>query len=149
MEKALLYQILVSTIHEKKNSCNNNKFKISAPTWNDEFELRDGSYLVSDIQGYFEYILKKHNENIDNPLTRINVNKNENSITFQIKKGYYLQLLTPETMNLLGSTESKITKSKNGETVPHLNITEVLLVYCNIVNNDYQKDSRVLYTFVY
>ena len=105
--------------------------------------------MVSDIQGYFEYILKKHNENIDNPLTRINVNKNENSITFQIKKGYYLQLLTPETMNLLGSTESKITKSKNGETVPHLNITEVLLVYCNIVNNDYQKDSRVLYTFVY
>ena len=59
-KKVLLYQILVLTIHEKtKNSYNNNKFKISAPTWNDKFELLDGSYSVSDIQDYFEYIKKK------------------------------------------------------------------------------------------
>ena len=51
-------------------------------------------------------------------------------------------------MKLLGSTENKITEDKNGENVPHLEITEVVLVYCNIVNNDYQQDSRVLYTFV-
>ena len=51
-------------------------------------------------------------------------------------------------MNLLGITENKITKDKNGENVPHLEITEVVLVHCNIVNNDYQQDSRVLYTFV-
>ena len=51
-------------------------------------------------------------------------------------------------MNLLGSTENKITKDKNGENVPHLEITKVVLVHCNIVNNDYQQDSRVLYTFV-
>ena len=51
-------------------------------------------------------------------------------------------------MKLLGSTENKITKSKNGENVPHLEITEILLVHCNIVNNDYQQDPRVLYTFV-
>ena len=51
-------------------------------------------------------------------------------------------------MKLLGSTENKITKDKNGENVPHLEITEVVLVHCNIVNNDYQQDSRVLYTFV-
>ena len=51
-------------------------------------------------------------------------------------------------MKLLGSTENKITKDKNGENVPHLEITEVILVHCNIVNNDYQQDSRVLYTFV-
>ena len=51
-------------------------------------------------------------------------------------------------MKLLGSTESKITKDENGENVPHLQITEVVLVHCNIVNNDYQHDSRVLYTFV-
>ena len=51
-------------------------------------------------------------------------------------------------MRLLGSTESKITKDKNGENVPHLEITEVVFVHCNIVNNDYQQDSRVLYTFV-
>ena len=51
-------------------------------------------------------------------------------------------------MKLLGSTESKITKDKNGENVPHLEITEVVLVHCNMVNNDYQQDSRVLYTSV-
>ena len=131
-----------------KSSYNNNKFKISAPTWNDKFELPDGSYSVSDIQDYFEYILKKHGENIDNPSVKIYVNKIENRITFRIKNGYSLELLTPETMKLLGSTKNKITKDKNGENVPHLEITEVVLVHCNIVNNDYQQDSRVLYTFV-
>ena len=67
MKKVLLYQILVSIIHEKKmkSSYNNNKFEISAPTWNDEFELPDASYFISDIQDYLEYILKEHNENID------------------------------------------------------------------------------------
>ena len=69
-------------------------------------------------------------------------------VTFKIKNGYILEILTPETMKLLGSTGNKITKDKNSENVPHLKITEVVLVYCNIVNNDYQRDSRVLYTFV-
>ena len=54
----------------------------------------------------------------------------------------------PETMKLLGSTKSKITKDENGENVTCLEITEVVLMHCNIVNNDYQQDSRVLYTFV-
>ena len=72
----------------------------------------------------------------------------ENRITFKIKNGYSLELLTPETMKLLGSTENKITKDKNGENVLHLEITEVVLVHCNIDNNDYQQDLRVLYTFV-
>ena len=103
-----------------KNSYNNNKFKISAPTWSKEFELPDGSYSISDIQDYFEYILKKHSESVDNPSIRIYVNRIENRITFKIKTGYYLQLLTPETMLLLGSTESEITKNKSGENVPHL-----------------------------
>ena len=76
------------------------------------------------------------------------MNKIENRITFKSKDGYSLELLTKETMKLLGSTENKITKDKNGENVPHLEITEVVLVHCNIVNNDYQQDSRVLYTFV-
>ena len=84
-----------------KSSCNNNKFKISAPTWNDKFDLPDG-----------------------------------------------LQVLTPETMKLLESTKNKITKDKNGENVPYIEITEVILVHCDFVNNDYQQDSRVLYTFV-
>ena len=69
--------------------------KISAPTWNDEFELPDGPYLVSSIQDYFDYILKKQNENIDNPSIRIYVNKIENRIKFTFKTGYYLEFLTP------------------------------------------------------
>ena len=131
-----------------KSSYNNNKFKISAPTWNEEFTLPDGSYSISDIQDYFEYILKKHGENTDKPSVKIYTNKIENRIIFKIKDGYSLELLTKETMKLLGSTENKITKDKNGENLPHLERTEVVLVHCNIVNNDYQQDSRVLNTFV-
>ena len=88
-----------------KSSYNNNKFKISAPTWNDKFELPDGSYSVSDIQDYFEYILKKHGENTDKPSVQIYVNKMENRVTFKIKDRYSLELLTPETMKLLGSRQ--------------------------------------------
>ena len=131
-----------------KSSYNNNKLKITAPTCNDKFELPDGLYSVSNIQDYFEYILKKHGENIDKPSVQIYVNKIENRITFKINDGYNLELLTSETMKLLGSTENKITKYKNGENVPHVEITEVVLVHCNIVNNDYEQDSRVLYTSV-
>ena len=69
-------------------------------------------------------------------------------ITFKIKNGYSVELLTIEAMKLLGSAENKITKDENRENVPHLEITEVVLVHCNMVNNDYQQDSRALYTFV-
>ena len=69
-----------------KDTYNNNKFTISAPT----FKLSDGSYSVSDIQDYFEYILKKHGEDSDKPAVRIYVNKIENGITFKIKNGYSL-----------------------------------------------------------
>ena len=110
--------------------------------------MPDGSYFVSDIQDYFEDILKKHGENSDKPSVQIYANKIENRITFKIKDGYSLELSTPETMKSLGSTENKITEDKNSENVPHLEITEVVLVHCDIVNNDYQQDSRVLYTFV-
>ena len=81
-----------------KSSYNNNKFKTSAPTWSEEFELPDESYSISDIQDYFEYILKKHSGSVDNPSIRIYVNRIENRITFKIKSRYYLELLTPETM---------------------------------------------------
>ena len=125
-----------------KSSYNNNKFKISTPTWNDKFELPDGSYSVPDIQDYFEYILIKHRENTDKPSLHMYVNKIENRVTFKIKNGYSLELLTPEIMKLLGNTENKITKDKNGENVPHREITEGVLVHCDIVNNDYQQGSR-------
>ena len=91
---------------------------------------------------------KKHSESVDNSSIRIYVNKIENRITFKIKSGYYLELLTPETMKLLGSTESKITKDKNGENVPHLEVIELVLIHCNLVNNYYQQGSRILFTFV-
>ena len=95
--------------------------------------------------------MKKHEEDIDKPSIQIYVNKTENRVTFKIENGYSLELLISETMKywkVLGSTENKITKDKSDENVPNLEITEVLLVYCNIVNNDYQQYSRVLYTFV-
>ena len=71
----------------------------------------------------------------------------DHKITFKTKTGSYLELLMTETMKLLGSTKSKTNKDENGENVPHLEISEVILVHCNIVNNDYLQDSRVLYTF--
>ena len=105
-------------------------------------------YSVSNIQDYFEYISKKHGENTDKPSVQIYVNKIENRVTFKTKNGYSLVLLTPETMKFLESTENEIIKDKNSENVLHLEITEVVLVHCNIVNTDYQQDSGVLYTFV-
>ena len=103
-----------------KKLCQNNKFKISAPTWNEEFELPDGSYSISDIQDYLEYILKKHGEKKINPSIKIYINKIENRITFKIKTGHYLELLTRERRKLLGNIKSKIKKCKNGENVPYL-----------------------------
>ena len=143
-----LSNLSIYTWKNIKSSYNNNNFKISAPTWSEEFKLPHGSYTISDIQDYFKYILRKHSENVDNPSIRIYVNKIEIGITFKIKSGCYRDLLTPETMKLLGSAESKITKDKNGENVPHLDVVELVPVHCNLANNDYQQDSRILYTFV-
>ena len=77
-------------------------------------------------------------------MIRIYINKIENRVTFKVKAGYYLELLTPKTMKLLGSTKSQITKNENGKKFPSFEITEVVLVNCNIVNNNYQRNSRVL-----
>ena len=100
------------------------------------------NYLMDHIQ---YQIFKKHRENVS---IEIYVNKIENRVTFKIENGYYLELLTPEKMKLRGSTESKITKDKNGENVPHLEFVELVLIHCNLVNNNYQQSSRILYTFV-
>ena len=90
-----------------KSEYNNNKFKISAPTWNDTFDLPDGSYSIADIQDYFEFIIKKHETLTENPPVQIYVNKIKNRIVFKIKTGYKLELLTPETMKLLESTKKR------------------------------------------
>ena len=131
-----------------KSEYNNNKFKISAPTWNDEFNLPDRSYSVFDIQGYFEYIIKKPEAIADNPPVQIYVNKIKNRIVFKIKTGYKLKLLSEETMQLLGSSKKDIDKNKDGELEPRLETVEVVLVHCNLVNSNYQQASKVLFTFV-
>ena len=95
-----------------KSAYNNNKFKISAPTWNDEFDLPDGSYSISDIQDYFEFIIKKHETLAENPPIQIYPNKIKNRIVFKIKIGHKLELLSPETMKLLGSTKKMLIKIK-------------------------------------
>ena len=91
---------------------------------------------MSDIQDYFEHNLKKKHEKVaDNPSIKTYVNKIENKITFKIKTGYYLELLMPETIQLLGSTKNKINKDKNGENVPHLEITEVVPTHLFLINH--------------
>ena len=79
----------------------NNKFRISAPTWNDTFDLPDSSYSIKDIQDYFEFIIIKHETLTENPPIQIYSNKIKSRIVFNIKTGYKLELLTPETMKLL------------------------------------------------
>ena len=88
-----------------KSEYNNNKFKISAPTWNDTFNLPDGSCSILDIQDYFEFIIKKHETLTENSPVQIYVNRIKKGIVFKIKRGYKLELLTPETMKLLASTK--------------------------------------------
>ena len=131
-----------------KSTCNNNKFKILAPTWNETFDLPDGSYNISEIQDYIEYIIKKH-ETIDETVPiLIYANTVNNRIVFKIKSGYKLELLSKETMKLFGSTKNIIDSDKNSENVPRLENVEVVLAHYNLVNNSYQQYSRVLFTFV-
>ena len=131
-----------------KSTYNSNKFKISAPTWNDKFDLPDESYSVSDIQDYFEFITKKNETLTENPPIQIYPNKIKNRIVFKIKTGYKLELVSPETTKLLGIAKKDIHKDKDGKAVPKLESVEVVLVHYNLVNNSYQKASKVLFTFV-
>ena len=131
-----------------KSEYSNNKFKISAPTWNETFDLPDGSYSIADIQDYFEFIIKKHETLTENPSIHIYPNKIKNRIIFKIKTGYKLELLTPETMELLGSIKKVVDKDKNEENVTKLESVEVVLVHCNLAKNDYQHTSKTLFTFV-
>ena len=131
-----------------KSTYNNNKFKISASTWNETFDSPDGSYNISEIQDYIEYIIKKHETVGENAPILIYANAINNRIVFEIKSGYKLELLSKETMKLLGSTKGTIDADKNSENVPKLENVKVVLVHCNLVNNAYQQHSRILFTFV-
>ena len=120
-----------------KSEYKNNKFNIHAPTWNNELKLPDGSYSVSDIQNYFECIMKKHETIADNPPVQIYVIKKKSRIDFKIKTGYKLELSTEKIIQLLRSSKKVIDKNKDGEIVPRLETVEVVLVHCNLVNNNY------------
>ena len=145
---ALAYLSIYYTWKNVKSTYNNNKFKISAPTWNETFDLPDGLYNISEIQDYIEYIIKKHETIGEDAPILIYANTINNRIVFKIKSRYKLELLTKETMKLLGSTKDIIDADKNSENVPKLKNVEVVLVHCNLVNNAYQQHSRVLFTFV-
>ena len=131
-----------------KSTYNNNKFKISTPTWNETFDLPDGSYNISEIKDYIEYIIKKHETIGETIPILIYANTINNRIVFKIKSGYKLELLSKETMKLLGSTKNIIDSDKNNENVPRLENVQVVLVHFNLVNNSYQQHSRVSFTFV-
>ena len=131
-----------------KSDYNNNKFKISAPTWNDTFDVPDGSYSIAALQNYFEYIIKKHETIANVSPVFIYVNEINNRIVLKIKSGYKFELLSKETMRLLGSLTDTIDGDKNSELVPKLESVDLVLVHYNLVNNSYQQASKVLFTFV-
>ena len=131
-----------------KSDYNNNKFKISAPTWNDMFDVPDGSHSIPALQNYFEYIIKKYEPIADVSPVLIYVNEINNRIVFKIKSGYKLEFLSKESMKLLGSSTDAIDGDKNSELVPKLESVDLVLVHCNLVNNSYQQASKVLFTFV-
>ena len=146
--RALANLIIYYTWKNNKSEYNNNKFKISAPTWNDTFDLPDGSYSIVDIQDNFQFIIKKLETLTKNLLIQIYPSNIKNRIVFKTKTGWKLELLTPETLKLLGSEKKDVDKDKNSENVPKLKSVEVFLVHCNLVKNDYQHASKVLFTFV-
>ena len=115
---------------------------------NTKYDLPDGCYSISDIQDYFEFIIKKHETLTENPPIQIYPNKIKNRIVFKIKTGYKLEILSPETMKLLGSAKKDIDTDQGGEDVPKLESVDVILVHCNLVSNSYQQASKVLFTFV-
>ena len=111
----LLFKTLLHLQKYKKTQCKNSKLKIIASTWNDEFQLPDGSYSVSDIQDYIELIIKKHETLTIAPPIHVYINRINNRLVFKIKDGFKLKLQTRETMKLIGSTKKLIDKTKNGE----------------------------------
>ena len=131
-----------------KSIYGNNKFKISAPTWNETFDLPDGLYNTPATQNCFEYVIKKLETITNTAPMLIYANKITNRVVFEIKTGYKLELLSKETMKLLGSTSNTVDSDKNSENVPRLENVEVVSVHFNLVNNSYQQATRVLFTYV-
>ena len=133
-----------------KSECKNNKFKITAPTWDETFDLRDGSYTIADIQNYFLHIVKKLETDIitseESPVL-IYPNRIKNRIVFKIKTGYKLQMLSNATMRLLDEGPI-VDTTKNGQNVPRLEQVSFALLHSNVVHNDKIQNSKLLYSFV-
>ena len=111
--------------------------------------MSDGSYAITYIQDYFEFIIKKHETITDEDFPiKIYTNKIKNRITFKIKTGCKLELLTEETQKLLESSKKKANKNKDGKLVPKIENVDVVLIHCNVANNTDPQKSRVLYSFV-
>ena len=130
---------------------NNNKFRLSGPTWSKDVTLPDGSYEIYQIQNYFLHeVIKKHESDVKSneqlPIL-IFANRILNRVAFRIKTGYKLELLTNETMRLLGDGPI-IDTTKNGENVPKLENVRNILVFCNLVENTYLQESKLLFSFV-
>ena len=145
---ALVNLSIFYTFKNIKNSYDNNKFKIYAPTWDQTFNLPDGSYSIEDIQDCFEFIIKKHESLPDNPPLKIYPNRLVNRIVFKIKLGYELEALSENTRKLLGLASNIVDTDKNCKSAPNLQTVETGLVHCNLVENHYQLSSKVLFVFV-
>ena len=128
------------TWYNIKEQYNNNRIRLSGPRWSKDITIPDGSYEIYQIQNYFlNEVTKKHEStaksNEQSPIF-IYANRILNRVSFRIKTGYKLELLTNETMRLLGDGPI-IDTTKNGENVPKLEIVRNVLVFCNLVQNVY------------
>ena len=134
---ALQYLSIYYTWKNIRKQYKNNKLKIITPTWNDEFELPDGFYSVSDIQDYIEYIIKRHETLTTISPIHVYTNRINNRLVFKIKDAHKPGLQTPETMKSFDSTKNLIEKTKNGEKVPSFEALEVVLLQRNLVDDQY------------
>ena len=134
---ALQKRSIYYTWKNRRQQRKNNKLKIIAPTWNDEFDFPNGFYSMLDIQDYIECVIEKYEIPSANHLIHIYIKKINNRLVFKIKDRHKLELQTAETMKLIGSTKTLVNKIKNGRNVLSLEVVEVVLVQCNLVDNQY------------
>ena len=123
------------TLENIRKQYKNNRLKIIAPAWNDESELPDGSYSVSDILNYIKYIIKNYEKLTAISPVNVYANRINNILIFKTKDGYTLEFQTPETMRLFGCKNKLIGKTINREKVPSLEVVEVVLVQWNLADN--------------
>ena len=130
-----------------KSAYNSNNFKISPSTWNDKFDLPDGSYSTSDTQDYFRFIIKKNETLTENAPVQIYTNKIKNRILLKKKNRIQIRIFIFRNNEIIKHNKH-VDQDKDGEDVSKLESFEIALVYCNLVKNNYKQASTVLFTFV-